>query len=330
MDADGGSVYCLVVPPERAGERLDRFLSEHDPRLSRARVQRLILEGRVRVGGLAVKPHFRLRAGQEVAVTVPAPVPSAVLPEPIPLDIVYEDPDLLVLNKPAGLVVHPAAGARSGTLVNALLHHCRDLSGIGGVERPGIVHRLDKGTSGLILVAKNDEAHRHLSREIKARRVSRRYLALVAGAPPHSRGRVEAPIGRHATQRTRMAVVSRGGRPAVTHYEVLKEVGGFSFLRLTLETGRTHQIRVHMAHLGCPVAGDPTYGGRRQGRRGKGERGIGLRRPFLHAYRLEFKHPRSGKAMVFEIPLPPDLQGVLGALEAAALAVETTGGGKTP
>lgn len=317
MGVGGGAVHSLVVSPEQAGERIDRFLSGRGLGISRAQVQRLILGGQVRIGGLTVKPHCRVRAGQEVVVVVPEPAPASALPEPIPLDIVYEDADLLVLNKPAGLVVHPAAGARSGTLVNALLHHCRDLSGIGGVERPGIVHRLDKGTSGLMIVAKSDEAHRHLSQQIKARRVKRQYVALVTGKLERSRGRVEAPIGRHPIQRTRMAVTPRWGRPAATQYEVLRIVGDFSFLRLTLETGRTHQIRVHMAHLGYPVAGDPVYGRRRQARRMAGGEGIDLQRPFLHAYRLEFEHPRSRKMMVFEIPLPPDLQGVLSGLEAA-------------
>lgn len=311
-------MQTLVVPPECAGKRVDRFVSERDLGLSRAQTQRLILEEQVKIDGRPVKPNARVRAGQEIVVVIPEPAPASALPEPIPLDIVFEDPDLLVINKPAGLVVHPAVGSRSGTLVNALLHHCRDLSGIGGVERPGIVHRLDKGTSGLLIVAKNDAAHRHLSQQIRNRHVKRQYLALVEGKPDRLRGRVEAPIGRHATQRVKMAVVPRGGRPAVTHYEVLKVLGGFSLLRLTLDTGRTHQIRVHMAHLGHPVAADPTYGKRRPGLRGRTSRQeIALDRPFLHAYRLEFTHPRSGAPLAFEIPLPPDLERVLNGLEAA-------------
>ncbi|HLC26924.1 MAG TPA: RluA family pseudouridine synthase [bacterium] len=318
MGAGDSAVHTLVVSPENAGERVDRFVSERNPGLSRAQAQRLILEEKVRIDGRSVKPNSRIKAGQVIVIVIPAPVPSSALPEPIPLNILYEDTDLLVINKPAGLVVHPAAGNRSGTLVNALLHHCRDLSGIGGVERPGIVHRLDKGTSGLLIVAKNDAAHKHFTQEIKNRKVKRQYLALVEGGLKQLSGRVEAPIGRHATQRIKMAVVARGGRPAVTHYEVLKVLKGYSLLRLTLETGRTHQIRVHMAHLGHPVAGDPTYGKRRHGpRRGVEGTVVELDRPFLHAYRLEFRHPRSGELLVFEIPLPPDLERVCNVLEAA-------------
>jgi len=223
-------------------------------------------------------------------------------PKPIPLDIVYEDDDIIVINKPQGMVVHPAAGARAGTLVNALLAHTRGLSGIGGKERPGIVHRLDKDTSGLLVVAKHDRAHISLARQLQAREVLREYAAIVHGRVRADRGRVDAPIGRHPVNRKRMAVVF-GGRPAVTDYEVLERFAEYSYLRLVLQTGRTHQIRVHMAHLGHPVVGDPVYGSRRSPWELEGQ--------CLHARRLGFRHPRTGAWMTFTTPLPEHMERVL-------------------
>ncbi len=287
--------------------RLDRFLSTRLQDLSRTRLQALINDRRVRVDGLARKASHRLRGGEEVSVELPEPIPLALIPEPIPLDIVYEDDAVLVVNKPAGMVVHPGAGHDRGTLVHALLAHCPTLSGIGGVRRPGIVHRLDKGTSGLLAVAKTDQAHLELTRQLKARTVSRRYLALVHGSLPQEAGVIEAAIGRHPRDRLRMAVRPPGqGRAALTQFRVLERFEGFTLLEARLQTGRTHQIRVHLAHLGFPVAGDPIYR-RRAERPGDGDLAArlgALGGQALHAAALGFTHPTSGIRCQFEA-LPP-------------------------
>lgn len=315
----------VAVPEEACGERLDRFLSSRpELGLTRSHVQRLIERDLVRVDGRPARASRRLRGGERVEVVRPDPEPVSARPEPIPLNVVYEDADLLVVNKPRGLVVHPAPGHAGGTLVNALLARCPDLEAINDALRPGIVHRLDKDTTGLLVVAKTPAAHLALARQLRERRVRREYLALVRGQPPDE-GTVDAPIGRHPVHRKRMAVVA-GGRPAVTHYRVLERFpdpggaagrgprGGYALLLVRLETGRTHQIRVHLAHAGHPVAGDPVYGGGRRGRPGE----LGLEGQALHAARLAFVHPRTGVPVAFEAPPPADLAAALARLRARA------------
>jgi 23S rRNA pseudouridine1911/1915/1917 synthase len=308
------------------GRRLDAAVASHVPSLSRSRIARLADEGRVRVDGKPRKPAFRLRPGQTVEIAVPPPAPAGLLAESIPLDIVLEDQDLLVVNKPAGLTVHPAPGHPSGTLVNALLSAVRDLAGIGGALRPGIVHRLDKDTSGLLVVAKSDAAHRSLAAQFKAHTAQRTYLAIVRGRVRRDAGTITAPLGRHPVQRTKIAVVPRG-REAVTHYTVLERFRDATLLACRLETGRTHQIRVHLAHAGHPVLGDPVYGRARVPE---------MARQALHAARLEFTHPRTGRRVTCTAPLPDDMARLLARLrhgvprergdaEARAGTVETAG-----
>jgi 23S rRNA pseudouridine1911/1915/1917 synthase len=275
--------------------------------LTRSRVRRLIDDGLVTLAGRRPsKAGVTLERGAAVQVTVPPPAPVDLAPEAIPLRIVYEDGDLLVVDKPAGLAVHPSPGHSSHTLVNAVLAHCPDLSGVGGERRPGIVHRLDKDTSGLIIVAKNDAAHLSLARQLKERQVEKTYLALVEGRPRPAQGVIDAPVGRHPRDRKRQAVTGRG-REARTRYRLLREVDGRSLLEVRPETGRTHQIRVHFASIGHPVVGDALYG--------RGAPPGGLRRQFLHAQRLVFCHPRTGQRMELEAPLAEDLAGVLAALK---------------
>jgi len=286
--------------------RLDVFLREQIPSISRGAIQRLLAEGRIQVNGRPAKPTHHPRAGETISLAWPEARPDRAEPEEIPLDILFEDDDLLVVNKPAGLVVHPAAGHPGHTLVNALLHHCAGrLSGIGGVARPGIVHRLDKETSGCLVVAKNDEAHLSLSAQFAGRSVSKIYQAIVCGRMPRAEGNINAAIARHATQRQRMAVRVRGGRTARTGFRVLEQWPHAARLELLLHTGRTHQIRVHLEHLGCPVVGDLVYG-RRQNRRLKEETGYTAPRQLLHAATLALDHPRTGKRMKFNAPLPED------------------------
>lgn len=293
----------LTVPPEAKGERLDQFLHRHVPTLSRSRLQELIQAGSVLLDGRPTKSSVKLKGGESLAYEVPAPRELAVAAEAIPLEVVYEDSDLIVINKPQGMVTHPAPGAWEGTLVNALLAHCHDLSGIGGVARPGIVHRLDKDTSGLLVVAKNDLAHQSLSAQIAAKTARRQYLAVVHGVLATEAGSVEAPIDRHPKERIKMAVVP-GGRHALTHWRLLEAFRDASLVEVTLATGRTHQIRVHMAHLGHPVVGDPVYGPK-------------TRLPFrlegqaLHAFRLAFDHPTSGERLEFEASPPERFSALL-------------------
>ena len=303
-------VRQFIVDATDAGRRLDVFLARASG-LSRARVQDLIEQGHVLVGGHPQKPRHALRVGECVSVAVPDPEPLALAPEPIPLDILYEDEDLLVLNKPAGLVVHPGAGRATGTLVHALLAHCRDLPGIGGVERPGIVHRLDRETSGVMVVAKSEAAHASLSAQFKNRVVRKRYLALVRGAVERETGRIDAAIGRREHDRKRMGVRARGGREARTAYRVLRRLPAMTLVEASLETGRTHQIRVHFAHIGHPVIGDAVYGGRR-GRQLAAAGEARAERHMLHAWRLGFRHPRTGGWLEFTAPVPEDLRALAG------------------
>src|SRR3954464_1754703 len=287
----------LTVEREHAGERLDRFLAGALPDFSRSRLQALIRTEFVTVNGKAVRPRDPVRTGDVIEIREPEVEKVEAQPEQIAFDILFEDDDLLVLNKPAGLVVHPGAGNPQGTLVNALLAHCQNLSGIGGKERPGIVHRLDKETSGALVIAKNDATHRHLSKQFAARTVGKIYLALVAGLPrPHS-GVVDKAIARHPIHRQKMSIARRQGRPAKTEYRVLRSNREISLIECILHSGRTHQIRVHLHHLGHPVLGDKLYAGKRAGN---------FPRQMLHASKLTFRHPRSGEPMTFEAPIPRD------------------------
>lgn len=306
-DEEDESLLTLIVP-EGAEGRLDAWLAASAEGLSRARIQALIKEGRVTCEGVAVKANAKPRPGQIIEIRVPAPVSAIPEPEDIPLDILYEDGDCLVLNKPAGLVVHPAPGHGSGTLVNALLYHCRDLGGVGGVERPGIVHRLDKDTSGLMVVAKNDAAMAGFVRLFQTGGITKEYLTLVHGVPPKPSGTVSTLIGRHPANRKKMAVVKRNGKQAVTHYAVEKRLGDITLVRCRIETGRTHQIRVHMQALGCPVVGDEVYG------RPAADRRLSPvpARQMLHAAHLVFAHPVTGAAMDFAVPLPDDFKACMG------------------
>ena len=293
------------------GQRLDKHLADQIPELSRSRAQKLIKEGLVTVNGGIPKPSYRVEAGDLVVVRVPPPEPMEVKPQAIPLDIVYEDEGVIVVNKPAGMVVHPAYGHRTGTLVNAVLAHCPDLAGVEGDPRPGIVHRLDKDTSGLIIVAKNDSARRHLQRQFKRREVNKVYLALLEGRLEPTQGVIEAPIGRDKKRRKRMAVVE-GGREARTKYRVVEYLDAragkvshsYTLVEAEPKTGRTHQVRVHFASIGHPLAGDPVYGFRKQ-------RLSGLHRQFLHAQTLGFRLPGSNEYIELTAELPDDLRGVL-------------------
>jgi 23S rRNA pseudouridine1911/1915/1917 synthase len=304
---------------ERRGERLDRALAALLPDHSRAALQRLLRDGRVLVEGTVGRAAARVHGGESVTIDLPPVVATGLAAEDLPLQVLYEDRDLIVIDKRAGMVVHPGAGARAGTLVNALLHHCHDLSGIGGVERPGIVHRLDRDTSGVLVVAKNDATHRSLARQFKDRSVTKVYEALVWGMPRPSEGVVDNPIGRHPTARVKMAV-SETGRPARTRYRLIAACGPASLLEVRPETGRTHQIRVHLSALGHPIVGDPVYGGEwRPGRGGAATR------PFveeagmaLHARRLGFTHPRDGAWRDFEAPRPARLTLLIEAMGAPA------------
>lgn len=286
----------LIPPREMAGERLDRYIAQA-MQATRSSVQGWMEQGLILVDGEPKPKNYKLRFGETVIVRVPEPVACNAQPEDIPLDIVYEDDDLLVVNKPKGMVVHPAAGNYAGTLVNALLAHCGDsLSGINGVMRPGIVHRIDKDTSGLLIVAKNDLAHQNLAEQIKVHSFTRIYEAVVCGHLKELQGMVDAPIGRHPIQRKKMAVTQQNSKQALTHYRVLEEYARYSYIQLKLETGRTHQIRVHMAYLGHPVAGDTVYG--------QAKPIPGLQGQCLHARVIGFRHPRDGRYLEFTSPLP--------------------------
>ena len=297
----------MVLTADRSGERADAALARLAPDLTRSAAQRLLEEGRVLREGRPLRKNDKLQAGDVLALDLPEPQPVALEPEDIPLDIVYEDKDLLVINKPKGLVVHPAAGHWSGTLVNALLYHCRDsLSGINGELRPGIVHRIDKDTSGLLIVAKNDFAHQALAAQLQDHTLARTYVCLVVGGVREDSGVIDAPIGRHPTDRKKMAVTEKNSRHAVTHWRVLERFPGYTLLECRLETGRTHQIRVHMAYRNHPIVGDTVYG------RPKPE--LGQNSQCLHARALTFRHPRTGETMTLTCPLPDYFTRLLEAL----------------
>jgi len=301
----------FIVPSDAEGARLDVFLVSVVGDRSRSQIQRLIKDGHVRVSGGAPNSNQSVRTGQGVAVAVPEPIEARARPEALPLPIVYQDHDLIVVDKPAGMVVHPAAGHASGTLVNALLHHVGDLSGIGGEKRPGIVHRLDRGTSGLMVVAKHDAAHDELSRQFRDREVEKEYIALVWGTVQAGR-RIDAPIGRDPVQRKKMSARARRSRSAVTRIVRAEPLSpALTLVHVAIHTGRTHQIRVHLSAIGHPVVGDALYGGVRRRMPGDLRAVAHLERPFLHAARLAFVHPTDGRRMEFESPLPADLQRVL-------------------
>ena len=293
------------------GARLDAWLAARcAPGLSRSRIQALIQEGLVTVDGEPASAKARLKAGQRISLELPPPLPAEPEPEDIPLDIVYEDADIILVNKPAGLVVHPAPGHPSGTLVNALLCHCADLRGIGGTARPGIVHRLDKDTTGLLVIAKDAEALNSLAAQFLSGRTAKIYFALIHGCPQAESGTIRTTIGRHPTDRKRMAANPPRGKPAVTHYKVEERFGAATLLRVRIETGRTHQIRVHMAHVGLPSVGDPLYGNRALDRRIP----ECPARQMLHAAEFSFDHPRDGRRMSFSAPIPTDMAVLLEAL----------------
>ena len=313
---------AFAVSVQDSGKRLDIFLAERQALFTRSQVQRAIKESRIRVDQVLQKASYHVRAGERIEVVLIDPVPLEGQAENIPLEVLYEDAALMVVNKPPGMVVHPACGNYTGTLVNALLHHCTTLSGIGGVLRPGIVHRLDKGTSGILVVAKNDIAHQGLSRQFKLHTIVRRYQALVHGSMDKTAGTIQTLIGRHPTQRKKMSALPRRGRQAVTHWKVAEKFAGLTLLEVTLETGRTHQVRVHLSSMGHPVVGDGVYGA---GKRKKEICLPGVRnalseidRPLLHAGYLQFTHPESQALVEFAVPPPEDFIRVLQAVRTAA------------
>jgi 23S rRNA pseudouridine1911/1915/1917 synthase len=303
--------FEFEVPVDDDGQRLDRVLVSMLADHSRSQLQRLIADGCVRVSGtVAVKPNTIVHGGDRVEVDVPAPRPSELAPEPLDLDVLYQDPDIAVVNKPAGMVVHPGAGHASGTLVNALLHHMDDLSGIGGERRPGIVHRLDRGTSGVMVVAKNDAAHQELARQFHDREIEKEYIALVWGVVQAGR-RIDAAIGRDPSNRQKMSSRARHAREAVTRITRAHHLPGLTLCQVAIHTGRTHQIRVHLSAIGHPIVGDALYGGVHRRVAGDIRAVQRLERPFLHAARLVLKHPRDGRRLEFIAPLAADLTAVL-------------------
>ncbi len=295
-------LYDWVVEPGDAGERIDKFLAEASDDWSRSQIQKWIKDGLVLINGESAKGNYRLAVDDEIALKVPPPVELNVQPEKMDLDIVFEDSDVIVINKPRGLVVHPAAGHYTGTLVNGLLYHCHDLSGINGVMRPGIVHRIDKDTSGLLMVAKNDKSHHSLASQLKDHTVNRKYVAIVHGVIPHEKGTIDAPVGRDPKNRQQMAVGFDHGKHAITHFVVLERFKNHTLVELKLETGRTHQIRVHMKYIGYPLVGDPKYGPKADQE---------MEGQALHAAVLGFEHPGTGEYLEFSRPMPEDMVIVL-------------------
>ncbi|RTE03941.1 RluA family pseudouridine synthase [Paenibacillus whitsoniae] len=292
-----------TVEEEFAGERIDKFITEAvEEDVSRTLVQMWVKDGHAKVNGKNVKANYKLSLGDVIGLIVPEPQGVELVAEPIPIEVVYEDSDVIVINKQRGLVVHPAPGHYSGTLVNALMHHCKDLSGINGELRPGIVHRIDKDTSGLIMAAKNDKAHASLAEQLKAHTVNRKYIALVHGNLQHDNGTIDAPIGRDSHDRKMYTVTDKNSKHAVTHFVVLERFGDFTLVELKLETGRTHQIRVHMKFIGHPLVGDPMYGK---------SKGMLMDGQALHAAVLGFKHPRTAEWLQFEAPIPADMEHLI-------------------
>jgi 23S rRNA pseudouridine1911/1915/1917 synthase len=310
-----GSSFSIQVTKTDQGRRLDRFLSETDLNLSRSQAKNLIEKKLILLNQKLAKPSARLKSGDTISVTLPQPQPLSLEPEPIPLTILYEDVTMIVVDKPPGMVVHPAYGNPSGTLVNALLYHCKDLSGINGVLRPGIVHRLDKDTSGVMVVAKEDQAYQSLTRQFKNRTVEKKYLAITYGKFHQEEGVIDSPIGRHPSQRKKMSTRTRKGRVAVTRWKVLERLDGFTLLEISPQTGRTLQIRVHFSSMGHPLLGDPLYG--RKGRPGTIRDPVlkecmkRMNRQALHAHQLAFIHPRTGEKVKFVAPIPQDMKEVL-------------------
>lgn len=284
-----------TITADESGVRIDTYITKKIENLSRSYVQKLIDQSGIEVNGEKIKSNYKVKSGDSISICIPDPVKLDVEAEDIKLDILYEDEDIIVINKPQGMVVHPAAGNYTGTMVNALLNHCKNLSGINGVMRPGIVHRIDKNTSGVIIAAKNDLSHRSLAEQIKNHTVTRRYIALLEGVVGPDTGTIDGPIGRHPVDRKKMDVVANG-KPAVTHFKVIERFNNYTLIEAKLETGRTHQIRVHMAHIGHPVVGDTVYGLKKQKYKLKGQA--------LHAAVLGFIHPRTGEYMEFAAPLP--------------------------
>lgn len=301
-DGIEAGLETVTAEAEDAGTRADVFLAAKLG-VSRSNMQKLLEDGRVKRGEKITKANYKVRAGEMFVVDIPEPEPIEAVPENIPLDIIYEDDDVVVLNKARGMVVHPAPGNYTGTLVNALLYHCSNLSGINSAIRPGIVHRLDKDTSGIMIVAKNDTAHISLSQQIQSKTAVRTYLAVVRGNIKTDSGTIETQIARDKTDRKKMAVVKEGGRDAITDYEVLERFGKYTLVRCKLRTGRTHQIRVHMEYLGYPLVGDPKYSPMKTP--------FGIKGQALHSHTLEFTHPRTGERMKFEAPLPEDMHKII-------------------
>ncbi|MEH7802866.1 MULTISPECIES: RluA family pseudouridine synthase [Bacillus] len=295
----------IAVSEEQTSERLDKFLSSTEPEWSRTQVQQWVKDGLIEVNGKQVKANYKVQAGDQIKVEIPEPEVLDVEAEPMDLDIYYEDADVLVVNKPRGMVVHPAPGHVSGTLVNGLMAHCTDLSGINGVMRPGIVHRIDKDTSGLLMVAKNDMAHESLVNQLVAKTVTRKYTAVVHGIIQHDTGTIDAPIGRDKKDRQSMTVTKESAKQAVTHFDVIERFQDFTVVECRLETGRTHQIRVHMKYIGYPLAGDPKYGPRKT---------VDFNGQLLHAGVLGFDHPRTGEYIEFTAPVPADMQAFIDSL----------------
>ncbi|MED0864816.1 RluA family pseudouridine synthase [Bacillus safensis] len=295
----------IAVSEEQTSERLDKFLSTTEPEWSRTQVQQWVKDGLIEVNGKQVKANYKVHAGDQIKVEIPDPEALDVEAEPMDLDIYYEDADVLVVNKPRGMVVHPAPGHVSGTLVNGLMAHCKDLSGINGVMRPGIVHRIDKDTSGLLMVAKNDMAHESLVNQLVAKTVTRKYTAVVHGIIQHDTGTIDAPIGRDKKDRQSMTVTKENAKQAVTHFDVIERFKDFTVVECRLETGRTHQIRVHMKYIGYPLAGDPKYGPRKT---------VDFNGQLLHAGVLGFDHPRTGEYIEFTAPIPADMQAFIDSL----------------
>lgn len=319
-NSSGSKLINLVVPESREGQRLDHYLVNVLPDISRSRMAKLIRDGLILVNGSSCKAGNRLRGGDCIEVTIPAPEPLEIEPEKVNFAVLFEDEEILVINKPPGVVVHPAAGHKKGTLVHGLLYHCNNLPGISGVERPGIVHRLDKDTSGVMVIAKTDKSHQGLLNLFKSRKITKVYHAIVVGIPPSQQGVVTEPIGRNRSNRKKMAVLEHGGREAVTAWQVLEEFSApLTYIEARPETGRTHQIRLHMTHLGCPIAGDNLYGN-------KLSRQVNndflIKRQCLHACSLSFVHPATGGQCNFFAPIWPDMQELLEKLRSYELTVK--------